>query len=84
MDTEIALLATDWTLPKRSFGLRAISQFRSASDKEGRAKRLPTCGRDHREVTTGGFQGADSEIVEIMVSLKEETEKLREQVQNLE
>jgi uncharacterized protein YicC (UPF0701 family) len=35
-------------------------------------------------VTTVCSKAADSEIVEIMVSLKEETEKLREQLQNLE
>lgn len=38
----------------------------------------------HREATTIGSKAADSEVIQHVVILKEETEKLREQVQNLE
>lgn len=38
----------------------------------------------HREATTIGSKAADSEVIQHVVVLKEETEKLREQVQNLE
>lgn len=38
----------------------------------------------HREATTIGSKASDSELIQHVVVLKEETEKLREQVQNLE
>lgn len=38
----------------------------------------------HREATTIGSKASDSEVIQHVVVLKEETEKLREQVQNLE
>ena len=38
----------------------------------------------HREGTTIGAKASDAEVIEYVVSLKEESERLREQVQNLE
>jgi uncharacterized protein (TIGR00255 family) len=38
----------------------------------------------HREATTIASKASDAEVVEYMVGLKEESERLREQVQNLE
>ena len=38
----------------------------------------------HREASTIGAKASGSEIIQHVVVLKEETEKLREQVQNLE
>jgi uncharacterized protein (TIGR00255 family) len=38
----------------------------------------------HREVNTVGSKNADAEVAHAVIALKEEVEKLREQVQNLE
>jgi uncharacterized protein (TIGR00255 family) len=38
----------------------------------------------HREASTMGSKASDTELIQHVVGLKEETEKLREQVQNLE
>ena len=38
----------------------------------------------HREASTIGAKASDSEVMQLVVTLKEESEKLREQVQNLE
>jgi uncharacterized protein (TIGR00255 family) len=38
----------------------------------------------HREASTIGAKASDSEVTQLVVTLKEESEKLREQVQNLE
>ena len=85
--TEIALLADRLDFTEEIVRLKShLAQFKECIDKGGAvAKRLTYLLQEiHREVTTAGSKAADSEIVEIMVSLKEETEKVREQVQNLE
>jgi uncharacterized protein (TIGR00255 family) len=85
--TEVALLADRLDFTEEIVRLKShLAQFADCIDKGGAvAKRLTYLLQEiHREVTTAGSKAADSEIVEIMVSLKEETEKLREQVQNLE
>jgi uncharacterized protein (TIGR00255 family) len=85
--TEIALLADRLDFTEEIVRLKShLAQFKDCIDRGGAvAKRLTYLLQEiHREVTTAGSKAADSEIVEIMVSLKEETEKLREQVQNLE
>jgi uncharacterized protein (TIGR00255 family) len=38
----------------------------------------------HREASTIGAKASGSDVIQHVVVLKEETEKLREQVQNLE
>ena len=38
----------------------------------------------HREASTIGAKASDSEVIQHVVALKEETEKIREQVQNIE
>jgi uncharacterized protein (TIGR00255 family) len=85
--TEIALLADRLDFTEEIVRLKShLAQFEDCIKKGGAvSKRLTYLLQEiHREVTTAGSKAADSEIVEIMVSLKEETEKLREQVQNLE
>lgn len=85
--TEIALLADRLDFTEEIVRLKShLAQFENCIQKGGAvSKRLTYLLQEiHREVTTAGSKAADSEIVEIMVSLKEETEKLREQVQNLE
>ena len=63
-----------------------IEHYRAALDQGGQvAKRLNFLLQEmHREVTTISSKASDAKVGQIMVSLKEETEKLREQVQNLE
>jgi uncharacterized protein (TIGR00255 family) len=85
--TEIALLADRIDFTEEITRLKShLSQFRSCVDDGGTvAKRLTYLLQEiHREVTTICSKAADAEIVTAMVSLKEETEKIREQVQNLE
>jgi len=85
--TEIALLADRVDFTEEITRLKShVSQFRGCVDEGGAvAKRLTYLLQEiHREVTTICSKAADAGIVEAMVSLKEETEKIREQVQNLE
>ena len=85
--TEIALLADRIDFTEEITRLKShVSQFRSCFDDGGAvAKRLTYLLQEiHREVTTICSKAADAGIVAAMVSLKEETEKIREQVQNLE
>ncbi len=85
--TEVALLADRLDFTEEITRLNShLSQFDGCLREGGAvAKRLTYLLQEiHREVTTVCSKAADSEIVEIMVSLKEETEKLREQLQNLE
>ena len=85
--TEIALLADRIDFTEEIIRLKShLSQFRSFVDDGGAvAKRLTYLLQEiHREVTTICSKASDAGIVSAMVSLKEETEKIREQVQNLE
>jgi uncharacterized protein (TIGR00255 family) len=85
--TEIAVLADRLDFTEEITRLKShLSQFRSCVEGGGAVgKRLTYLLQEmHRETTTVCSKAADAEIVEMMVALKEETEKLREQVQNLE
>jgi uncharacterized protein (TIGR00255 family) len=85
--TEIALLADRVDFTEEITRLKShLSQFRGCVNEGGAvAKKLTYLLQEiHREVTTICSKAADAGIVEAMVSLKEETEKIREQVQNLE
>jgi uncharacterized protein (TIGR00255 family) len=85
--TEVALLADRLDFTEEVTRLKShLAQFKACLDEGGAvAKRITYLLQEiHREVTTVCSKAADAEVVEAMVSLKEETEKLREQVQNLE
>jgi uncharacterized protein (TIGR00255 family) len=85
--TEVALLADRLDFTEEITRLKShLAQFKTCIDEGGAvSKRLTYLLQEiHREVTTVCSKAADAEVVEQMVSLKEETEKLREQVQNLE
>jgi uncharacterized protein (TIGR00255 family) len=85
--TEVALLADRLDFTEEVTRLKShLAQFNACLDEGGAvAKRITYLLQEiHREVTTVCSKAADTEVVEAMVSLKEETEKLREQVQNLE
>jgi uncharacterized protein (TIGR00255 family) len=84
---EVALLADRLDFTEEIIRLKShLVQFKACLSAGGPvAKKLTYLLQEmHREVTTISSKAADAEVVEVMVSLKEETEKLREQVQNLE
>jgi len=85
--TEIVLLAD------RSDFTEELTRLRSHEDQFNRAlkdggevsKKLTYLLQEmHREASTIGAKASDSEVIQHVIVLKEETEKLREQVQNLE
>ena len=85
--TEVAMLADRLDFTEETTRLKShMVQFKSCLDGGGPvSKKLTYLLQEiHREGTTISSKAADAEVVEHMVSLKEETEKLREQVQNLE
>jgi uncharacterized protein (TIGR00255 family) len=85
--TEVALLADRLDFTEETTRLKShMVQFKACLDRGGPvSKKLTYLLQEiHREGTTISSKAADAEVVEHMVSLKEETEKLREQVQNLE
>jgi len=85
--TEVALLADRLDFTEETTRLNShMAQFQACLDSGGPvSKKLTYLLQEiHREGTTISSKAADAEVVEHMVSLKEETEKLREQVQNLE
>ncbi len=85
--TEIALMADRLDVTEELTRLRShIDQFKKTTATGGEvSKRLTYLLQEmHREASTIGAKVSDSEVVRHVVTLKEETEKLREQVQNLE
>jgi uncharacterized protein (TIGR00255 family) len=85
--TEIALLADKLDFTEEIIRLKShVAQFEKILDEGGAvSKRLTYLLQEiHREATTISSKASDAEIVSLMVALKEETEKLREQVQNIE
>ena len=85
--TEVALMADRLDFTEEIIRLKShLAQIKACMDQGGAvAKKLTYLLQEiHRESTTIGSKAADAEIVEYMISLKEESERLREQVQNLE
>ena len=85
--TEIALTADRLDFTEEITRLRSHeSQFnKTLADGGEISKKLTYILQEmHREASTIGAKASDSEMVQHVVALKEETEKLREQVQNLE
>jgi uncharacterized protein (TIGR00255 family) len=87
LTTELALMADRLDVSEELTRLRShISQFNQTIEKGGEvSKKLTYLLQElHREASTIGAKASDSEVIQHVVALKEETEKLREQVQNLE
>ncbi len=85
--TEIALMADRLDVTEEITRLHShIAQFNKTLETGGEvSKKLTYLLQEmHREASTIGAKASDSEIIKRVVTLKEETEKLREQVQNLE
>ena len=84
---EIVMLADRTDVTEELTRLRShLGQFNGALKDGGEvSKRLTYLLQEmHREASTMGSKASDTEIIQHVVVLKEETEKLREQVQNLE
>jgi uncharacterized protein (TIGR00255 family) len=85
--TEIALLTDRLDFTEEVIRLKShLAQIQACLDKGGAvSKKLTYLLQEvHREGTTIASKAADADVVELMVSLRDETERLREQVQNLE
>jgi uncharacterized protein (TIGR00255 family) len=85
--TEIALMADRLDVTEEITRLNShIAQFNRTLEAGGEvSKKLTYLLQEmHREASTIGAKASDSDMVQHVVALKEETEKLREQVQNLE
>jgi uncharacterized protein (TIGR00255 family) len=84
---EIVMLADRTDITEEITRLRShLGQFNGALKDGGEvSKRLTYVLQEmHREASTMGSKASDIEVIQHVVVLKEETEKLREQVQNLE
>jgi uncharacterized protein (TIGR00255 family) len=85
--TEVSMLADRMDFTEELIRLKShLAQFKSCVDAGGVvSKKLTYILQEiHREVTTLGTKASSTDIIEMTVLLKEEAEKLREQVQNLE
>ncbi len=84
---EIALMADRLDITEEITRLRShLDQINQAVESGGEvSKKLTYLLQEvHRESSTIGAKASDSEVVKHVVTLKEETEKLREQTQNIE
>ena len=84
---EIVMLADRTDITEEVTRMRShLKQFNDALKSGGEvSKRLTYLLQEmHREASTMGSKASDTEVIQHVVVLKEETEKLREQVQNLE
>ena len=85
--TEIAILADKLDFTEEIVRLKShVDQFQNCLSQGGEvSKRLTYLLQEmHRESTTISSKASDADVMSLVVSLKEESEKLREQVQNIE
>ena len=86
LEAEAALLADKYDVTEETVRLRShLDQFRAAlALDEPVGRRLNFLAQEiGREVNTVGSKANDAEITTLAVSMKEELEKIREQVQNV-
>ena len=86
LETELALLADKLDVTEECVRLRShLALFRAALDaEEPVGRRLNFLSQEfNREINTIGSKANDAEIARLAVSMKEELEKIREQVQNV-
>ncbi len=86
LEAEAALLADKYDVTEETVRLRShLDQFRAAlALDEPVGRRLNFLSQEiGREVNTVGSKANDAEITTLAVSMKEELEKIREQVQNV-
>jgi uncharacterized protein (TIGR00255 family) len=85
--TEVAIMADRLDFTEELIRLKShMTQIEACVNGGGAvAKKLTYLLQEvHRESTTIASKASDAEVIENVVSLKEESERLREQVQNLE
>ena len=86
LEAEVALLADKLDVTEETVRLRShLGQFREALNAEDPVgRRLNFLAQEiGREVNTIGSKANDAEITTIVIAMKEELEKIREQVQNV-
>lgn len=86
---EIALLADKWDVSEEVVRARShLDTFRELLDADGEeavGKRLKFLVQElHREINTTGAKANDAEISREVVEMKNEIERLREQIENVE
>ncbi len=86
---EIALIADRWDISEELVRLRShIDHFRAMLDEDAAepvGKRLGFLVQEmHREANTIGSKSNDAEIEQRVVAIKNEIERLREQIENIE
>ncbi len=87
VEQEIALLAERTDITEELTRLKShLAQFRSLiAGQEPAGRRLDFLSQElHREATTVGNKSQSAQIAQLVVALKVETERIREQVQNVE
>ena len=87
LELELVLLSDKLDVTEECVRLRShIKYFReSASGKDPSGRKLGFLLQEmHREINTIGSKASDSEISQKVIGLKEEVEKIREQIQNIE
>ena len=86
LETEIALFADKLDVTEECVRLHShIDQFREAlDDKEAVGRRLNFIAQEfNREINTIASKANDAEVAQLAVRMKEELERVREQVQNV-
>lgn len=89
LEREIAVLADKWDLGEElvraAAHLDAFEEYLDAPAEEPVGKRLAFLAQElHREINTMGAKANDARISRVVVEMKNELEKVREQVENVE
>jgi uncharacterized protein (TIGR00255 family) len=87
LELEIALLADKLDVTEECVRFRSHTKFflETIASKESAGRKLNFLVQEiNREVNTIGSKTNDSEIAHLVVQIKEEVEKIREQLQNIE
>lgn len=89
LEREIAVLADKWDLGEElvraGAHLDAFEEYLDAPAEEAVGKRLAFLAQElHREINTMGAKANDARISRVVVEMKNELEKVREQVENVE
>lgn len=87
LETEIAILADRLDITEECVRLRShLDMFRQALNSENpEGRKLNFISQEiNREVNTIGAKSNDAEVAHLAVQMKDELEKIREQVQNVE
>ena len=87
LEMEVVILADKLDVTEECVRWKSHSKFfiEAINDKEPAGRRLNFLLQEmHREINTMGSKSSDSRIAHLVVKAKEELERIREQVQNIE